>query len=138
MVDAHPHLVVDRNAADGSASTSQGVISGATTGTHRLKIVVVDREDNLMAGLDGARQVVSHRGIDAHHEQNAAIARKGVDIVREIGGQSLLAIEDAVIAHAVNAIGVPHGVSAQVDAHGEAGYRLVVNVVATACHHQRE
>ena len=83
-----------------------------------------------MAGLDRTGEVIGQGFLGAHHEQHAAIAGEGVDVIGEVGGNVLLAVEDAVLAHAMHAVGVPQGKIAQVDAYGEIGQRLVVDGVA--------
>ena len=72
------------------------------------------------------------------YQQHAAVAGVGVDVVGEVGGDALVAVKDAEVAHAVHAIGVPQGIIAQVDAHREARHRLVVDVLTGTCHQQRE
>ena len=75
--------------------------------------------------------------VEPHDEQHAAKTGECVGVVGKIGWQLLIAAEDAVIAHASHAVGVPHAVCAQVDAHGVGGKHLVVDVVATGKHTQK-
>ena len=49
MVDAHAHLVVDGNAADGPASTRQGIVAGAAFGAVGLEVIGVNREGDVLA-----------------------------------------------------------------------------------------
>lgn len=80
----HSHLVIDGDAADGTAGIHQGIEVGVATRTHRVKVVGTDRQGDVWTDLDRTCQVVCHGPINAHHDQHAAKSGIGVDIVGEI------------------------------------------------------
>ena len=138
LVGAQAHLLRQGSAFDGAAGTSKHVVARVALGAECLKVVGVDAQCHIGAVLDGAGEVVGKRfigaggDVEALDEQHAPVASVGVGCIGEVAGQSLLAVEDDVVAHAVHAVGGPQGIGAQVDAHREVGHNFVVHLVAAA------
>ena len=141
---AQPILAAVGHAALGAAGSHEHVVVGAAFGANGIEVGGIDAHHHIHGvlhrarGIKGYRLVAARGRVEAHDEQHAAIAGVGVGVIGKIGRQLLGPAEESIIAHTGHTIGVPQGISAQVEAHGVGRHLFVVHFVASRGGEQRD